>query len=129
MNSLQETITQALEKCKSSYSIHASCIQSLRKLHISNPSRFKKLFITSLKKILALQKSDEEIDRLIHFFISYLSEKKNLSENDSKIVNNFNEFIINYLLDLTEAQCKNVRYRSCRILRGIIENLSVDDQR
>lgn len=124
MTSFKDKIVNVFEKAESTLASHGTGIKSLRDLFTSN-GKFKKYFTHLLKRVLASQKSDDNIERLMKFIVLFLTDREYDTDSHNDAIRNFSLYILNYLLDLTEANCKYVRWRSCKLIRGIIESFPV----
>lgn len=120
--SFRDKIQSIFEKSESSQASHANGIKDLKEGFASN-GKFKKYFTYILKRVLASQKLDEGSERLIKFIIKFLVDREYVISKHEDSSRSFALYILNYLLDLTEASCKYVRWRSCRLIRGLLESL------
>lgn len=112
----KQLIAQILNKVQKTQSVHPKCKEELKQLKEKDPNTFLKSILELIKPCLLYYKKEATIERVITFFTTFISS---LDEE-------FASKIINYFIPLTNAKDKAIRYRSCQIISGIINDLPDD---
>jgi hypothetical protein len=138
---MENELAQILDQCQKSFASHQRCMKALAKLCKQDYTSFKDALVGQLNKVLLVLKREPSIERLIQFIVNgvvFLGK----SEDNRKITNvqkssqkkgkkkeiivedeNLPTFLLQYLLDRTNAKDKAVRFRSCQVIAGLLAKM------
>ena len=112
----QQVIASSFNKAQKTASSHVSCLETLRNLMKKDSKLFLDNFFQIMKPALLHFKNESYVERIIQFIIKFAST------SDEKPEKFCCELILK-LLPLTNCKEKAIRFRTCKIISGIISEL------
>lgn len=109
----KQLIAQILNKAQKTQSVHPKCKEELKQIKEKDSKLFLSSILELIKPCLLYYKKEATIERVINFFTSFISSLD--LEFAFKVIRN--------ILPLSNAKDKAIRYRSCQIISGIINDL------
>lgn len=127
--SKEQELGNIFNQAQKTLAAHQRCIQALEKHYTKNPATFANNFINMVKRLLLIFKRDAHIERAVQLVITFASKTEIKIKEES-----FAIYLVKFLLDLCDMGkptkqaeiAKAIRFRSCQIIAGVLNNLPVD---
>ncbi|CAL6423697.1 unnamed protein product [Bathycoccus prasinos] len=120
----QITVARLLNETQLGVAMHKRIVRQMTELrHVSGNEKFLQDVCTCLLHVLLEYKRDLHTERVIRFIIAFTSHREPGHEEEA---DEFCESLIRFLLNVTAAKDRAVRFRACQMVAGILNALGPD---
>jgi hypothetical protein len=104
-------IVKILDDVQKGEAVQTKCLQTLHKLYRKDADHFKDELIPLLQRLLVIKQKGEisSVERLLAFISKFATKYSN--DNDE-----FIDFLLDYLLNVTSVPDQTIRYASIQLL-------------
>eukprot|EP00514_Thraustochytrium_sp_LLF1b_P009917 CAMPEP_0184543104 /NCGR_PEP_ID=MMETSP0199_2-20130426/2681_1 /TAXON_ID=1112570 /ORGANISM="Thraustochytrium sp., Strain LLF1b" /LENGTH=941 /DNA_ID=CAMNT_0026937087 /DNA_START=84 /DNA_END=2906 /DNA_ORIENTATION=+ len=120
-------VLRILDNCQRSSHVHAECATKLGEMVREGPEEALESIRVTVDKLLVIGKKEPSVERLVRFISTICSTLPNDSKSCA-LGNETLESLLEYLLELTEAEDKAVRMRVAQLVGAILHNIPDDGQ-
>ncbi|CAL6413979.1 unnamed protein product [Bathycoccus prasinos] len=120
----QITVARLLNETQLGVAMHKRIVKQMTELrHVNGNEKFLQEMCTCLLHVLLEYKRDLHTERVIRFIISFTAHREPGHEDEA---DEFCESLIRFLLNVTAAKDRAVRFRACQMVAGILNALGPD---
>ena len=121
---VREQVIGALEECQRGFAVHRKCILRLKQAQIADPQEFMETFVECLNRALLVFKREPAVERFMKLVASFVSFSNEKYPRDGEMAAS----LLEYLIPLTAAKDKAVRFRTCQLTSLLLNGLGDDSE-
>ena len=121
---VREQVLGALEECQRSFAVHRKCILRLKQAQAADPEEVRETFVDCLNRALLVFKREPAVERFVSLVTSFVAFQNEKYACDGELAAS----LLEYLIPLTAAKDKAVRFRACQLTAKLLNGLGEDSE-